>query len=80
MGVLEIESRYEGPEAGKNIANLKSEKRRFSMDWTAVCMKEGGEPYNEAVKVSRGLVMLGPTDHLRSLDFILRIVQHQILF
>ena len=50
------------------------------MDWTAVCMKEGGEPYNEAVKVSRGLVMLGPTDHLRSLDFILRIIQHQILF
>ena len=39
MGVLEIESRYEGPEAGKNIANLKSEKRK----WTAVYLKERGE-------------------------------------
>lgn len=39
MRVLEIESRYEGPEAGKNIADLKSERRK----WTAVYLKERGE-------------------------------------
>ena len=63
MGVLEIESRYEGPEAGKNIADLKSERRK----WTAVYLKEWGEHMvtYEAVKVSRGQVMVGLTDHLR---------------
>ena len=63
MGVLEIESRYEGPEAGKNIANLKNEKRK----WTAVYLKEPGEHVvtREAVRVSRGQVMVALTDHLR---------------
>lgn len=58
--MLEGENRCEGPEAGKkSIANLKNEKRKFSMDWTTVCMREGGEEVvtNEAVKVSRGHIM-----------------------
>lgn len=60
--MLEGESRYEGSELGKNIARLKKEKRKLSVDGTT-----GG------VKVSKGRVMRGLIS-LRSLGFILRIV------
>lgn len=57
---MEGENRCEGLEVGKkSIVNLKNEKRKFSMDWIIVCMREGGEEVviNEVVKVSRGYIM-----------------------